>query len=67
MKQRFRSANWRTGRKVENNSQKDQEKEKSLQENEEGLREMQDNMKCNNIYNRDTRRRRRRAKDRKPI
>ena len=26
-----------------------QEKEKRLRKNEEGLREMQDNMKCNNI------------------
>ena len=50
MKQRIGSANWRTGIKVENNSQKDQEKEKSLQENEEGLREMQDNIKCNCIH-----------------
>ena len=25
-------------------------KEKSLRKNEEGLREMQDNMKCNNIH-----------------
>ncbi|KAF6131042.1 hypothetical protein HJG60_007944 [Phyllostomus discolor] len=35
--------------KVENNIQKEQEKEKRLTKNEEGLREMQDNMTCNNI------------------
>ena len=35
--------------KMEKNSQKEQEKEKRLRKNEEGLREMQDNMKCNNI------------------
>ena len=37
--------------KVEKNTQKEQEKEKRLRKNEEeeGLREMQDNMKCNNI------------------
>ena len=37
--------------KVEKNTQKEQEKEKRLRNNEEeeGLREMQDNMKCNNI------------------
>ena len=34
---------------VEKNSQKDQEKKKRLRKKEEGLREMQDNMKCNNI------------------
>ena len=49
--------------KVENNTQKEQEKEKRLRKNEEGLREMQDN--CIYPYNRDTRRRRRRARDRK--
>ena len=35
--------------KVEKNTQKQQEKEKSLRKNEEILREMQDNMKHNNI------------------
>ena len=35
--------------KVEKNTQKEQEKEKRLNKNEEGLREMQDNMKHNNI------------------
>ena len=35
--------------KVEKNTQKEQEKEKRFRNNEEGLREMQDNMKCNNI------------------
>ena len=37
--------------KVEKNTQKEQEKEKRLRKNEEeeGLREMQDNMKCNNV------------------
>ena len=35
--------------KVEKNTHNEQEKEKRLRKNEEGLREMQDNMKCNNI------------------
>ena len=35
--------------KVEKNTQKEQEKEKRLRKNREGLREMQDNMKHNNI------------------
>ena len=35
--------------KVEKNTQKEQEKEKRLRKNGEGLREMQDNMKRNNI------------------
>ena len=35
--------------KVEKNTQKEQEKEKRLRKNSEGCREMQDNMKCNNI------------------
>ena len=35
--------------KVEKNTQKEQEKEKRLRKNKEGLREMQDNMKRNNI------------------
>ena len=34
---------------MENNTQKEQEKEKRLRKNEEGVREMQDNMKRNNI------------------
>ena len=38
------------GVKVEKNTQNEQEKEKRLRKNEEGLREMQDNMKCNNIH-----------------
>ena len=36
--------------KVEKNTQNEQEKEKRLRKNEEGLREMQDNMKRNNIH-----------------
>ena len=36
--------------KVEKNTQKEQEKEKRLRKNEEKLREMQDNMKQNNIH-----------------
>ena len=36
--------------KVDKNVQKEQEKEKRLRKNEEGLREMQDNIKCNNIH-----------------
>ena len=35
--------------KVEKNTQKEQEKEKRLRKNEEGIREMQDNMKRNNV------------------
>ena len=35
--------------KVEKNTQNEQEKEKRFRKNEEGLREMQDNIKCNNI------------------
>ena len=35
--------------KVEKNTQKEQEKEKRHRKNKEGLREMQDNMKRNNI------------------
>ena len=35
--------------KVEKNTQKEQEREKRLRKNAEGLREMQDNMKRNNI------------------
>ena len=48
MKQRIGSASWRT--KWEKKTQKEQEKEKRLRKNEEGLREMQDNMKRNNIH-----------------
>ena len=36
--------------KVEKNTQKEQEKEKRLWKKEEAIREMQDNMKCNNIH-----------------
>ena len=35
--------------KLEKNTQKEQEKEKRFRKNEEGFREMQDNMKRNNI------------------
>ena len=35
--------------KIEKNTWNEQEKEKRLRKNEVGLREMQDNMKCNNI------------------
>ena len=37
------------GNRVGKNSQKDQEKEKRLKKNIEGLRELQDNMKYSNI------------------
>ena len=36
--------------KVEKNTKKEKEKEKRLRKNEEGLREMLDNMKRNNIH-----------------
>ena len=36
--------------KVKRNTQNEQEKEKRLRKNEEGLREMRDNMKHNNIH-----------------
>ena len=36
--------------KVEKNTQNEQDKEKRPRKNEEGLRQMQDNMKCNNIH-----------------
>ena len=36
--------------KVEKNTQKEPEKVKRLRKNEEGIREMQDNMKHNNIH-----------------
>ena len=36
--------------KVEKNTQKEQEKDKRLRKKVEGLREMQDNMKLNNIH-----------------
>ena len=35
---------------VEKHTQNEQEKEKRLRKNKEGLREMQDRVKCNNIY-----------------
>ena len=35
--------------KIEKNTWNEQEKEKRLRKNEEGIRELQDNMKCNNI------------------
>ena len=41
MKQRIISTSWR----IEKNTQNEQEKEKRLRKHEEGLREMQDNMK----------------------
>ena len=34
---------------MEKNSQTEQQNGKRLKKNEEGLRELQDNMKCNNI------------------
>ena len=43
MRQRIGSANWMT------RTQNEQENEKRLRKNEEGLREIQDNMKQNNI------------------
>ena len=48
MKKRIGSVSWRTKQKKK--TQKKQEKEKRLRKNEEGLREMQDNMKRNNIH-----------------
>ena len=36
--------------KVEKNTQKEQEKKKSLRKNEEGLKETQDNVKLNNVH-----------------
>ena len=53
--------------KVEKNTKKEQEKEKRLRKNKEGLREMQDKMKCNNIHIIGTRRRRGRARERKRV
>ena len=44
MRQRIGSANWMT------RTQNEQENEKRLRKNEEGLREIQDNMKHNNIH-----------------
>ena len=46
MKQRIISTSWR----IEKNTQNEQEKEKRFRKNEDGLREMQDNMKCNDIH-----------------
>ena len=40
----------RTGGKVEKNTQNEQEKEKRLRNNAEGLREIQENMRRNNIH-----------------
>ena len=48
MKQRIESACWQT--RWEKNSQKEQEKEKRLKKNEQLLRELQDNLKRNNIH-----------------
>ena len=36
--------------KVEKNTQIEQEKEKRLKRNEQGVRGLQDNMKCDNIH-----------------
>ena len=36
--------------KVEKNTQKEQEKEKRLKRNKQGVRGLQDNMKCDNIH-----------------
>ena len=47
MKHSIESENWRT--RYKKTTQNKQEKEKRLRKNEEGLREMQDNMKRNNI------------------
>ena len=44
MKHRIGSANWMT------RTQNEQENEKRLRKNEEGLREIKDNMKRNNIH-----------------
>ena len=52
MKSRLDEAEDQIGKledRVEKNTQKEKEKEKRLRKNEEGLGEMQDNMKCNNI------------------
>ena len=47
MKHSIESENWRT--RYKKTTQNKQEKEKRLRKNEEGLREMQDTVKCNNI------------------
>ena len=47
MKQRIESASWRTRQKI---SQEELKKEKRLRKNEEGLRELQNNIICNNIH-----------------
>ena len=47
MKQRIKSVIWN---KVEKNTQAEQQKEKIIFKNEESLRNILDNMKCNNIY-----------------
>ena len=62
MRQRIGSANWMT------RTQNEQENEKRLRKNEEGLREIQDNMRHNNIHIiMDTRKRRGRPRNRKPV
>ena len=48
MKQRIGSGSCKAKQKKK--TQKEQEKGKSLRKNEEGLREMQETMKCNNIH-----------------
>ena len=48
MKQKIRSVSWRT--RYKETPKKRKKKEKRLRKNEEGLREMQDNMKHNNIH-----------------
>ena len=47
MKQIIKSVSW--GARYKKNTQKEQEKEKRLRKNEQVVRELQDNMKCNNI------------------
>ena len=46
MKQRIKSVIWN---KVEKNTQAEQQKEKIIFKNEESLRNILDNIKCNNI------------------
>ena len=54
--------------KIEKNTQNEQEKEKRLRKNEQGLRDMQDNVKCNNIHMIGiTEREKKRTRDRKPV
>ena len=47
MKQRIKSGSWRTGRKKFSDRAT---KQKGLKKNEESLRQLQDNMKPNNIH-----------------